>query len=222
MRIAAVGLLSADAFDLARDIAALTHGHPSGFLAAGAFAVMVAQTHGRKIAAPLRPRGAPQSERPSRWRGGDRRNWPGPWTRLPVAWVTPQGFLGSERAVWRRKLLPSPSIAPWSPLRSRSGCFWRSTTVATATALAPWPAACWGPPWGRRRSMRICWPDWKVGWSSSRLPTTWGPCLTAQLPTFSDIPPGSRQSERCHAGSERLVALGIGNSDPRVRQSRSA
>jgi ADP-ribosylglycohydrolase len=43
MRTAPVGLVSADPFDLACEIAALTHGHPSGFLAAGAFAVIVAR-----------------------------------------------------------------------------------------------------------------------------------------------------------------------------------
>jgi ADP-ribosylglycohydrolase len=43
MRIAPVGLVFADPFNLACEVAALTHGHPSGFLAAGAFAVIVAR-----------------------------------------------------------------------------------------------------------------------------------------------------------------------------------
>jgi ADP-ribosylglycohydrolase len=43
MRIAPVGLVSAEPFQLACEVAALTHGHPSGFLAAGAFAVIVAR-----------------------------------------------------------------------------------------------------------------------------------------------------------------------------------
>jgi ADP-ribosylglycohydrolase len=48
MRIAPVGLIPGDLvpagrFALACDLAALTHGHPSGFLAAGAFAVIVAR-----------------------------------------------------------------------------------------------------------------------------------------------------------------------------------
>jgi ADP-ribosyl-[dinitrogen reductase] hydrolase len=43
MRIAPVGLLGGDRFDLACDIAALTHGHPSGYLAAGALAEILGQ-----------------------------------------------------------------------------------------------------------------------------------------------------------------------------------
>ncbi len=46
MRIAPVGLLGSrygcDRFELACDIAALTHGHPSGYLAAGALAELIA------------------------------------------------------------------------------------------------------------------------------------------------------------------------------------
>lgn len=42
MRVAPVGLVSADPFDLGSAAAALTHGHPSGYLAAGVFAVVVA------------------------------------------------------------------------------------------------------------------------------------------------------------------------------------
>jgi ADP-ribosylglycohydrolase len=41
MRIAPAGLGDADPFGLACDLAALTHGHPSGYLAAGAFAVAI-------------------------------------------------------------------------------------------------------------------------------------------------------------------------------------
>ena len=41
MRAAPAGLAARDAFVLGCDIAALTHGHPSGYLAAGALAVMV-------------------------------------------------------------------------------------------------------------------------------------------------------------------------------------
>jgi ADP-ribosylglycohydrolase len=43
MRIAPVGLLGGDRFDLACDIAALTHGHPSGYLAAGALAEILSR-----------------------------------------------------------------------------------------------------------------------------------------------------------------------------------
>lgn len=41
MRVAPVGLAAKDAFGLGADLAALTHGHPVGFLAAGAFAVAI-------------------------------------------------------------------------------------------------------------------------------------------------------------------------------------
>ena len=41
MRIAPVGLASADPFDLGCEAAAITHGHPSGFLAAGFFAAVI-------------------------------------------------------------------------------------------------------------------------------------------------------------------------------------
>ncbi len=43
MRVAPVGLLGGDRFDLACDVAALTHGHPSGYLAAGALAEILAR-----------------------------------------------------------------------------------------------------------------------------------------------------------------------------------
>jgi ADP-ribosylglycohydrolase len=43
MRVAPVGLLGGDRFDLGCDVAALTHGHPSGYLAAGALAEILAR-----------------------------------------------------------------------------------------------------------------------------------------------------------------------------------
>ena len=43
MRMAPAGVLGADAFALGADFAAITHGHPSGFLASGAFATMTAE-----------------------------------------------------------------------------------------------------------------------------------------------------------------------------------
>ncbi len=43
MRVAPIGLVAEDAFDLGCAAAALTHGHPSGYLAAGAFAQIVAE-----------------------------------------------------------------------------------------------------------------------------------------------------------------------------------
>ncbi|MGF1664886.1 MAG: ADP-ribosylglycohydrolase family protein [Acidimicrobiia bacterium] len=41
MRIAPIGLVIDDPFDLAAEAAAITHGHPSGFLSSGALAVML-------------------------------------------------------------------------------------------------------------------------------------------------------------------------------------
>jgi hypothetical protein len=46
MRVAPVGLVAREPFDLGYKIAALTHGHPSGWLAAGALAEMVARVAG--------------------------------------------------------------------------------------------------------------------------------------------------------------------------------
>jgi ADP-ribosyl-[dinitrogen reductase] hydrolase len=43
MRVAPVGLVAADPFELGCQAAALTHGHPSGYLAAGAFALLVSE-----------------------------------------------------------------------------------------------------------------------------------------------------------------------------------
>jgi ADP-ribosylglycohydrolase len=43
MRVAPIGLAGGDAFTLGCRAAALTHGHPSGYLAAGALALMVAE-----------------------------------------------------------------------------------------------------------------------------------------------------------------------------------
>jgi ADP-ribosylglycohydrolase len=46
MRVAPVGLVARESFDLGCEIAALTHGHPSGWLAAGALAELVARVAG--------------------------------------------------------------------------------------------------------------------------------------------------------------------------------
>lgn len=43
MRIAPVGLLALDSFELGADVAALTHGHPTGYLTAGALALIIRQ-----------------------------------------------------------------------------------------------------------------------------------------------------------------------------------
>lgn len=44
MRVAPIGLVTKDPFGFGCEIAALTHGHPSGYLAAGAFALIVAES----------------------------------------------------------------------------------------------------------------------------------------------------------------------------------
>jgi ADP-ribosylglycohydrolase len=50
MRVAPIGLVAADPFNLACEAAALTHGHPSGYLAAGTFAAVLAGViHGRSL-----------------------------------------------------------------------------------------------------------------------------------------------------------------------------
>lgn len=43
MRIAPVGLVTDDPFEVGCDLAAITHGHPTGYLAAGAFALIVSR-----------------------------------------------------------------------------------------------------------------------------------------------------------------------------------
>ncbi len=43
MRVAPIGLVIADPFEMAVDVAAITHGHPSGYFSSGAFAVMLQQ-----------------------------------------------------------------------------------------------------------------------------------------------------------------------------------
>jgi len=43
MRVAPVGLIARDPFVLGCEVAALTHGHPSGYLAAGAFALAIGE-----------------------------------------------------------------------------------------------------------------------------------------------------------------------------------
>jgi ADP-ribosylglycohydrolase len=45
MRIAPVGLVQEHPFDLAADIAAITHGHPTGYLAAATFAEVIASLY---------------------------------------------------------------------------------------------------------------------------------------------------------------------------------
>jgi ADP-ribosylglycohydrolase len=43
MRVAPVGLIGERAFEIGADLAAITHGHPTGYLASGAFAVMIGE-----------------------------------------------------------------------------------------------------------------------------------------------------------------------------------
>jgi ADP-ribosylglycohydrolase len=43
MRVAPVGLVSRDAFRLGAELAAITHGHPTGYLAAGTFALIISE-----------------------------------------------------------------------------------------------------------------------------------------------------------------------------------
>jgi ADP-ribosyl-[dinitrogen reductase] hydrolase len=51
MRVAPIGLVSADPFGLSCEVAALTHGGPSSYLAAGAFALMLSElARGRDLA----------------------------------------------------------------------------------------------------------------------------------------------------------------------------
>jgi ADP-ribosylglycohydrolase len=50
MRVAPVGLVASDPFGLGCRTAAITHGHPSGWLAAGAFAQIISEVvHGNSI-----------------------------------------------------------------------------------------------------------------------------------------------------------------------------
>lgn len=69
MRVAPAGLIGAnDPFSLGCELAALTHGHPSGYLAGGAFAVMIASlVEGASMPAAVQAglvatRGAPESD----------------------------------------------------------------------------------------------------------------------------------------------------------------
>jgi ADP-ribosylglycohydrolase len=45
MRIAPAGLMGGDGFELGCELAALTHGHPSGYLSAGVFALIIASLY---------------------------------------------------------------------------------------------------------------------------------------------------------------------------------
>ena len=54
MRVAPVGLVSDEAFSLATEVAAITHTHPTGYLAAGAFAHVIAElVRGKELPAAL-------------------------------------------------------------------------------------------------------------------------------------------------------------------------
>ncbi len=56
MRVAPIGLVAEDPFELACEAAALTHGHPSGYLAAGVFAMVVGGVaHGASVRASIDP-----------------------------------------------------------------------------------------------------------------------------------------------------------------------
>jgi ADP-ribosyl-[dinitrogen reductase] hydrolase len=64
MRVAPIGLACDDPFTLGCQAAALTHGHPSGYLAAGAFALMISElVRGQDCATPSSARSAGSSRR---------------------------------------------------------------------------------------------------------------------------------------------------------------
>ncbi|MFB3922866.1 MAG: ADP-ribosylglycohydrolase family protein [Terriglobia bacterium] len=59
-RVERVGADAEEAFRMAADIAAITHGHPAGYLAAGPFAVLIALLiWGRTVPEALAARGIP-------------------------------------------------------------------------------------------------------------------------------------------------------------------
>ena len=73
MRVAPIGLVAEDPFRLAADAAALTHGHPSGYLAAGALADLIGElAAGQLPARRRRPRPGSHRDRARQRRGGRR------------------------------------------------------------------------------------------------------------------------------------------------------
>ena len=137
MRAAPAGLLFEPqvAFEMGCRLAALTHGHPTGYLSAGFFACLVsALLRGSDLPAAIRLAQllllghTGREETAAAVQAA--LNWlpiplslprPKPWN----AWAVP----GSVKKPW-----PSPSTAPWStPPISAPPCFFRSTTPAIPT-----------------------------------------------------------------------------------------
>lgn len=124
MRVAPIGLVDLDHFTIARDAAALTHTHPSGYLAAGALAVMIAQlSAGDPMSEAIESgleslRGRPDADETI--------------TALEEAVFLadrvnhrPRQWRASAKVGWRKKRWQSPCTARWRPGTSSRVCCWR-------------------------------------------------------------------------------------------------
>ncbi len=154
MRVAPVGLVATDPFDLGCRAAAITHGHPSGWLASGAFAQIIAAVIRSDS---IRTAVEAALERCRSEDGGaeviraleatlalvDEGKAPTP-ERVELL-----GGAGSPRRHWR-----SRSTARSAPRAQPTPWLTRSTTLGTATAQGRSPATSW--------VQRSAW----IGWTS--------------------------------------------------------
>ena len=177
MRIAPVGLAGAigDPFAAGCEIAAITHGHPSGFLAAGFQALAI-----REAAAGTPLRTACQEALEELRRHPSHEECAAAVERaISLSAAEARRGYSGRRRVTRRGLGgrggagDRASSARWSRPTWRARSAWPSTTAATATAPAPSRATCSALPWARRRSRPAgspCWSfarrscDWRRSW----------------------------------------------------------
>jgi hypothetical protein len=157
MRVAPIGLVSEAPFDVGCRAAAITHGHPSGWIAAGAFALIISEildgcsmrdavrssisscqsvTAGGEVVHALKTalQMVDEGERPT----------PERVETLGGGWVA--GRRSQSRSIACSALLTLPPL--WHL---------RSTTQATVTARGASPATSSGPCWVSVGSTQTCW-----------------------------------------------------------------
>jgi hypothetical protein len=233
MRVAPAGLAGGDPFSLGCQAAALTHGHPSGYLAAGAFALMVSELVGGRD---LRGAAGAAISRLERADGGDeataalttafRAAEPGPLSADAIGLVG-QGWTAEEA-------LAIATHCALTADRFRSGVLHAVNHDGDSDKTPARSAAiCSARPSAQPPSTATCSRNWKATTSSSRSPMTCTtcssvavsgqaalprregrtrPCITSQSPAVGRPawqPPGCMSTWAC-ARSQGIVPAGPG------------
>jgi hypothetical protein len=171
MRSAPFGLVNRvprEAFELAAICAQITHGHPTGYLAAGAFAAIITHLMAGQA---LEPAVHQAMELLAEYPGHEETTAA---LRAAVRLAGGGGHspVAASTARWR-----SP---PWT-----GPCCCRSTTRATATRPARCAATSWAPCTAPPRCPPPGWRRWRAGTRSNASPPSWPDHVTIRVDVLS-------------------------------------